>query len=61
MKSVKEVMKEFEENNPEQLKLFLTKLNELVDDFHHNIYLLDGVFEGIELIDKTIKKQLNKE
>jgi hypothetical protein len=61
MKSVKEVMKEFEENNPEQLKLFLTKLKYLVDDFHHNIYLLDGVFEGIELIDKTIKKQLNKE
>jgi hypothetical protein len=54
-------MKEFEENNPEQLKLCLTKLKYLVDDFHHNIYLLDGVFEGIELIDKTIKKQLNKE
>lgn len=52
---------EFSENNPKQLKEFLTKLNELVDDYHHNIYLLDGVFEGIELIDKAIKKQLTEE
>ena len=52
---------EFSENNPVQLKEFLTKLNELVDDYHHNIYLLDGVFEGIELIEKTIKKKLTEE
>lgn len=52
---------EFSENNPVQLNEFLIKLNELVDDYHHNIYLLDGVFEGIELIEKTIKKQLTKE
>ena len=52
---------EFSENNPVQLNEFLTKLNELVDDYHHNIYLLDGVFEGIELIEKTIKKQLTEE
>jgi hypothetical protein len=52
---------ELSENNPKQLNEFLTKLNELVDEYHHNIYLLDGVFEGIELIDKTVKKQLIKE
>jgi len=43
-------MTEFEENNPEQLKLFLTKLNELVDEFHPNIYLLKGVFKGVQTI-----------
>jgi len=52
---------ELSEHNPKQLKEFLTKLNELVDEYHHNIYLLDGVFEGIELIERTIEDKLIEE
>jgi len=54
-------MKEFEENNPEQLKLFLKQLNNLVDEFHPNIYLIDGVFKGIQTIEIAILNELNKE
>jgi hypothetical protein len=54
-------MTEFEANNPEQLKLFLTKLNELVDDFHPNIYLLNGVFKGIQTVEIAILDELNKD
>ena len=54
-------MTEFEENNPEQLKLFLTKLNELVDEFHPNIYLLNGVFRGFQTIEIAILDELNKD
>jgi hypothetical protein len=54
-------MTEFEENNPEQLKLFLAKLDELVDEFHPNIYLIDSVFKGIQTIEIAILNELNKE
>lgn len=48
----------FEANDPERLKQFLKQFNELIDEFHPNIYLLDGVFEGVEKIEETIKKKL---
>jgi hypothetical protein len=51
-------MKEFEANNPDQLKLFLAMLNNLVDEFHPNIYLIDEVFKGLEKIEKAIKKEI---
>ena len=54
-------MTEFEENNPEQLKAFLTKLNELVDEFHPNIYLLNGVVRGFHTIEIAILDELNKD
>ena len=54
-------MTKFEENNPEQLKEFLKQLNYLVDEFHPNIYLIDEVSEGLEKIDKAIKKEINKD
>jgi len=54
-------MTEFEENNPEQLKAFLEKLNHLVDEFHPNIYLLKGVFRGIQTIEIAILDELNKD
>ena len=54
-------MKEFEANNPEQLKLFLAMLNNLVDEFHPNIYTLSGVFQGIQTIEIAILNELNKD
>jgi Holliday junction resolvasome RuvABC endonuclease subunit len=55
-----EVMSEFEENNPKRLKEFLTKLNELVDEYHPNIYTIDGVFRGAMDIEIAILDRLNK-
>lgn len=51
---------EEKENNKLYLKAFLKQLNDLIDDYHPNIYLIDGVFEGLEKIDKAIKKELKK-
>jgi hypothetical protein len=48
------------ENNPKQLKEFLEKLNCLVDEFHPNIYLLDDVFKGIQIIEISVLDELNK-
>jgi uncharacterized protein YoxC len=53
-------MTEFEKNHPQQLKEFLTKLNELVEDYHHEIYLIDNVFKGIRIIEVAISDELNK-
>ena len=55
------VMTEFEENHPQQLNEFLTKLNELVDDYHHDIYLLDNVFRGIRTIEIAVLDELNRD
>ena len=54
-------MTEFEENNPEQLKAFLERLNRLVDEYHPNIYLLNGVFKGVRTIEIAILDELNKD
>ena len=54
-------MTEFEENNPEQLKAFLNRLNDLMDEFHPNIYLLNNVFRGFHTIEIAILDELNKE
>ena len=54
-------MTEFEENNPEQLKAFLTKLDELIEEYHPNIYLLDGVFRGVRLIEVAVLDELNRD
>jgi hypothetical protein len=52
---------EFEENNPKRLQEFLIELDKLVDEYHPNIYLIDGVFEGIETAKKAIRKKLEDE
>ena len=54
-------MTQFEENHPEQLKLFLSKLDKLVDEFHPNIYLLNGVFKGIQTIEIAVLDELNRD
>ena len=52
---------EFSDSNPGELNVFLNKLNELVEDFHHEIYLLDDVFKGIRTIEIAILNELNKD
>jgi hypothetical protein len=54
-------MTEFEKNHPQQLKEFLTKLNELIDDYHHDIYLIDNIFKGLKTIEVAILDELNKD
>ena len=53
-------MTKFEENNPERLREFLRQLVDLVDEFHPNIYTIDKVFDGLDLIEKGISEELNK-
>ena len=33
---------------------FLYELNRLIDNHHHSLYLIDGVFDGAEIIKKSI-------
>ena len=33
---------------------FIEKLNKLVDDNHHYLYLIDGVFDGVKSIENSI-------
>jgi hypothetical protein len=54
-------MTKFEENNPEQLKEFLLKLRYLYDEYHADLYTLDGVFKGIRTIEIAISDELNKD
>ena len=54
-------MTQFEENHPQQLKEFIHQLRILVDNYHPNIYTIDGVFEGIEKIEQAIKSELAKQ
>jgi Holliday junction resolvasome RuvABC endonuclease subunit len=54
-------MTKFAENDPERLKEFLLKLDELIEEYHPNIYLLDGVFIGVRKIEVAVLDELNKE
>jgi Holliday junction resolvasome RuvABC endonuclease subunit len=59
-KIIKNDMTKFEENNPERLKEFIKQLRILVDEFHPNIYTIDKVFLGLEIIENSISDKLNK-
>jgi hypothetical protein len=50
----------YREISKEGLIEFHTKLNDLVDEYHHNIYLLDDVFKGIQTIEIAVLDELNK-
>jgi hypothetical protein len=52
---------QFDIEYPNKLQEFLDKLNELTDEYHANIYMLENVWVGINIIDKTIKKELEEE
>jgi len=60
LKKIK-IMTKFAENDPERLKEFLSKLDELIEEYHPNIYLLDGVFRGVRTIEVAVLDELNKE
>ena len=51
-------MNKFAENNPQRLKEFAAKLNELYDEYHPNLYLIDEVHDGIQMISNAIKKEI---
>ena len=40
---------------------FLKKLNELIDDNHHYLYLIDGVFDGVKSIEMSINDYERRE
>lgn len=40
---------------------FVEKLNRLIDDNHHYLYLIDGVFDGARSIEKSIREYEIKE
>ena len=44
-----------------RLKDFRTALNELVEEYHQPLYLLDNVFKGIRTIEVAILDELNKD
>ena len=54
-------MTKFEENNPERLREFIKQLRVLVDEFHPNIYTIDKVFLGLEIIENSILDEINKQ
>jgi len=54
-------MSEFKENNPEQLRKFLSEFRMLIDEYHPNIYLLDKLFKGVDQIEIAILDELNKD
>jgi hypothetical protein len=43
------------------LKEFHSKLNDLVDEYHPHIYLIDDVFKGLDIIGIGILDELNKD
>ena len=51
-------MNKFAENNPKRLKEFIVQLDELIDEFHSNIYLLDGVYDGVNMIIDAVQEKL---
>ena len=50
----------YNEINKEGLIEFHNKLKDLVDEYHPNIYLINGVFKGFETIEIAILDELNK-
>ena len=40
---------------------FVEKLNRLVDDNHHYLYLIDGVFDGVRSIEMSINDYERRE
>ena len=52
-------MNQFKENNPEQLRKFLAEFRMLIDEYHPNIYTMNDLFRGVNLIEIAILDKLN--
>jgi len=51
-------MNEFNQNHPQELQKFLDKLHRLIDDYHHELYLNDGVSAGYHQIIAAVQNEL---
>jgi hypothetical protein len=45
-------------DEPKRLKEFQEKLDDLVEEYHHSMYMIDDVFKGLELIKKATENAL---
>ena len=43
------------------LQEFMSKIHDLVEEYHHAIYLNDKIFEGIGIIEVAVLDELNKD
>jgi hypothetical protein len=50
----------YREIQKKDLQEFHSKLNDLVDEYHHAIYLNDKIFRGLDIIRIGILDELNK-
>jgi len=44
---------EFEKNTPGRINQFVSKLDDLLDEYHAELYLKDDVFTGLEAIKRA--------
>ena len=51
---------EFEQNHPKELKKFSDELQDLIENYHHEIYLIDEVFEGYHMILHAVFTEIEK-
>lgn len=51
-------MSEFDQNHTQELREFLDKLHHLIDDYHHEIYLNNDIFEGYGKIVKAVVDEI---
>jgi hypothetical protein len=50
---------EFDTNKPARIESFLRELDNLVQEYHAELYLNDDVFEGIEAVVNAAKEEIN--
>ena len=54
------VESEFEANHPGRLKEFYAKFNDLIEEYHSNLYLMNDVFKGANVIEIALLNEFNK-
>jgi len=50
----------YREIQKKDLQEFHSKLQDLMDEYHHHIYLNDGIFKGFQTMEIEILNELNK-
>jgi hypothetical protein len=50
---------EFDTNKPARIESFLRELDNLVQEYHAELYLNDDLFEGIEVVVNAAKEEIN--